>query len=118
MQGHNSGNCRNGSCSKAVKTDSMGNVALSIPQYRNASFEPGVLPKYATMTDKLESAIISMYSRGMTTLDISEQVAESYGVSISASAVSNITAKLLQDVKAWLSRPLEKAYFIVCMVVD
>lgn len=115
VEGYNSGNSRNGSSAKAVKTESVGELALRIPRDRNGSFEPGVIPKYGRMTDKLEDAIVGMYSRGMTTPDIEQQVAEIYGVSVSASTVSNITNKLLDNIKAWQNRPLEKVYFVVWM---
>lgn len=110
--GYNSGNSRNGSSAKTVKTESLGDITLSIPRDRNSRFEPGVIPKHSRMTDQLENAIIGMYSRGMTTPDIEEQVAEIYGVSVSASTVSNITNKLLDHIKAWQGRPLEKVYLI------
>lgn len=42
-------------------------------------------------------------------------MAEIYGVSVSASTVSNITNKLLDNIKAWQNRPLEKVYFVVWM---
>lgn len=115
VEGYNSGNSRNGSSSKTVKTESVGDLALSIPRDRNGSFEPGLIPKHSRMTDKLEDAIVGMYSRGMTTPDIEQQVAEIYGVSVSASTVSNITNKLLDNIKAWQNRPLEKVYFVVWM---
>lgn len=111
--GYNTGNSRNGSSAKTVKTESVGDLALSIPRDRNGSFEPGVIPRHSRMTDKLEDAIIGMYSRGMTTPDIEQQVAEIYGVSVSPTTVSNITNKLLDNIKAWQSRPLEKVYFVV-----
>lgn len=115
VEGYNSGNSRNGSSAKTVKTESVGDLALRIPRDRNGSFEPGVIPKHGRMTDKLEDAIVGMYSRGMTTPDIEQQVAEIYGVSVSASTVSNITNKLLDNIRAWQNRPLEKVYFIVWM---
>ena len=111
--GYNTGNSRNGTSAKTIKTESVGDLALAIPRDRNGSFESGVIPKHSRMTDKLEDAIIGMYSRGMTTPDIEQQVAEIYGVSISATTVSNITNKLLDNIKAWQSRPLEKVYFVV-----
>ena len=98
VEGYNSGNSRNGSSAKTVKTESVGDLALRIPRDRNGSFEPGVIPKHGRMTDKLEDAIVGMYSRGMTTPDIEQQVAEIYGVSVSASTVSNITNKLLDNI--------------------
>ncbi len=115
VEGYNSGNSRNGTFAKTVKTESVGDLTLAIPRDRKGSFEPGVIPKHSRMTDKLEDAIIGMYSRGMTTPDIEQQVAEVYGVSVSASTVSNITNKLLDNIRAWQNRPLEKVYFIVWM---
>jgi len=69
-EGHNSGNSRNGSYPKKVKTDSLGDMVLSIPRERNSEFEPQLIPKGQRMSDKLEESIIGMYSRGMTTSDI------------------------------------------------
>jgi len=59
------------------------------------------------MSDKLEEAIIGMYSRGMTTSDISEQVKQVYGVEISEGTVSNVTNRIIEHVKEWQNRPLE-----------
>lgn len=53
VEGYNSGNSRNCSSAKAVKTESVGEFALHIPRDRNGSFELGVIPKYGRMTDKL-----------------------------------------------------------------
>ena len=112
-KGYNSGNSRNGSSSKTLKSSSVGDLALSIPRDRNGTFEPGLIPKHSRMSEKLEDAIIGMYSRGMTTTDIEDQVREIYGVSVSAATVSNITNKLLENIKMWQHRPLEKVYLIV-----
>ncbi len=80
--GHNSGNSRNGSYSKKVKTASLGDLALNIPRDRNSEFEPQLIPKGSRMSDQLEEAVIGMYSRGMTTSDIFFHVKEIYGVDI------------------------------------
>lgn len=114
-QGYNSGNSRNGYSKKKVKTESIGDLVLSIPRDRNGSFEPGIIPKHSRMSEKLEDAILGMYSRGMTTPDIEEQVKEIYGVSVSSGTVSNITNRLLEDVKEWQNRPLDPVYFVVWM---
>ena len=39
-EGHNSGNSRNGSYSKKVKTESLGDMVLNIPRDRNSEFSP------------------------------------------------------------------------------
>lgn len=114
-EGHNSGNSRNGSYSKKVKTESLGDLVLNIPRDRKSDFEPQLIPKGQRMSDKLEEAIIGMYGRGMTTADISEQVKEAYGVDVSEGTVSNVTNKVIEHVKEWQNRPLEPVYFTVWM---
>lgn len=114
-QGHNTGNSRNGSYLKTVKTTSLGDMVLSIPRDRNAEFAPKLIPKGQRMSDQLEESIIGMYSRGMTTSDISHQVKEAYGVEVSEATVSNVTARITEHVKEWQNRPLEPVYFTVWM---
>lgn len=114
-EGHNSGNSRNGSYSKKVKTDSLGDLVLNIPRDRNSEFEPQLIPKGSRMSDKLEESIIGMYSRGMTTSDISSHVKEIYGVDVSEGTISNVTNRIIEHVKEWQDRPLESVYFTVWM---
>jgi putative transposase len=114
-QGHNSGNSRNGSYSKRVKTESLGDLLLNIPRDRNSEFLPQLIPKGSRMSDKLEESIIGMYSRGMTTMDISRQVQEVYGVEVSEGTISNVTNRILEHVKDWQNRQLEPVYFTVWM---
>ena len=114
-EGHNTGNSRNGSYPKKVKTESLGDLVLNIPRDRKSDFEPQLIAKGQRMSDKLEEAIIGMYSRGMTTSDISEQVKEAYGVDVSEGTVSNVTNKVIEHVKEWQNRPLESVYFTVWM---
>lgn len=114
-EGNNSGNSRNGTYSKKVKTDSLGDMVLNIPRDRNSEYSPQLIPKGQRMSDKLEEAIIGMYSRGMTTCDISEQVKNVYGVEISEGTISNVTARIIEHVKEWQARPLEPVYYVVWM---
>lgn len=115
MDGYQSGNSRNGFSKKTVKTESVGDMVLSIPRDRNATFDPALIPKHSRMSDKLEQAITGMYARGMTTSDIEEQVREIYGVQVSSGTISNITNKLLDNIRQWQDRPLENVYFVLWM---
>ena len=114
-EGRNSGNNRNGSYSKRVKTESLGDMVLNIPRDRNGEFEPQLIPKGQRMSEKLEESIIGMYSRGMTTSDISQQVKEVYGVDVSEGTISNVTNRIVEHIKDWQNRPLESVYFTVWM---
>jgi transposase-like protein len=98
-----------------VKTESLGDMVLNIPRDRNGEFEPQLIPKGQRMSDKLEESIIGMYSRGMTTSDISQQVKEVYGVDVSEGTISNVTNRILEHIRDWQNRPLEPVYFTVWM---
>lgn len=114
-EGRKTGNSRNGSYSKKVKTESLGDMLLNIPRDRNSEFSPQLIPKGQRMSDRLEEAIIGMYGRGMTTADISDQVKQVYGVDVSEGTISNVTARINEHVKAWQARPLESVYYVVWM---
>jgi len=67
------------------------------------------------MSDKLEEVIIGMYSRRMTSSDISEQVKQIYGVDVSEGTVSNVTNRIIEHIKEWQGGPLESVYYTVWM---
>ncbi len=110
--GNNSGNSRNGYSKKTLKTKD-GDLEIQIPRDRNNKFEPLLIPKHQTRFDDMDDKIISLYSRGMTTRDIQEQLQDLYGVEVSATLISNVTNEVLDEVKSWQSRPLDKLYPIV-----
>jgi putative transposase len=114
-EGHHSGNSRNGYSKKKVKSESVGDLVLNIPRDRQSTFEPRVVPKHERMSDKIEQSIIGLYSRGMSTRDIEEQVKEIYGIDVSEGTISNVTNRLIDNIKQWQVRPLESVYFIIWM---
>lgn len=114
-EGYHTGNSRNGTYPKTVKTESLGDLVLNIPRDRNAQYAPQLIPKGQRMSDKLEEAIVGMYSRGMTTSDISAQVKQVYGVEVSEGTVSNVTGRIVEHVREWQTRPLERVYYVVWM---
>jgi putative transposase len=61
----------------------------------------------------LDSKILSMYARGMTTRDIQGHLEEMYGVEVSPTLISNVTDAVLEEVRLWQSRPLDAVYPIV-----
>ena len=73
-EGYNSGNNGNGSFSKTIATENVGEVVLNIPSYRNAQFEPRIIGKDQTLRSKIKDAILGMYSRGRTTAALCNQV--------------------------------------------
>jgi putative transposase len=105
-----SSNRRNGKTGKQVKT-AFGKVVIETPRDRNGSFEPQILPKRKTVLgEALDHKVISLYSHGMSYADICKHLDELYGLTVSPSTLTSITDSIIEDVKAWQSRPLESVY--------
>jgi putative transposase len=103
-------NRKNGKSSKRIKT-SEGKIDLDTPRDRAGSFEPQFIKKHQTsVSGEIESKILSMYGRGLSYSDIREHVDEIYGISVSTAAISAITDKIIDTVKAWQQRPLDSHY--------
>jgi putative transposase len=105
-------NHRNGHSKKKVLTDSSA-LELSIPRDRNGHFEPQLIEKYRRRFPGFDDKIIALYARGMSTRDIQAHVRELYGLVISPDLVSAVTNSVMDEVKAWQSRPLESVYAVV-----
>lgn len=58
----------------------------------------------------VDTVVISLASRGLTTGEISAHFAEVYGASVSKDTVTRITDKVLEEMATWWSRPLERVY--------
>ncbi|MDT3447057.1 MULTISPECIES: IS256 family transposase [unclassified Pseudofrankia] len=110
--GHGTGNSRNGRSTKTVSTRN-GPVDIEVPRDRNGSFEPMIVPKHARRIGNLDDTILSLYSRGMTTRDIEAHLGEVYGVHASRELISNVTEVVVDEIKAWQSRPLDEVYPIL-----
>lgn len=106
IKGNNSGNSRNGYGHKTITSD-YGESEIVVPRDRNGTFEPQVIAKRQTRTDEIESKVVSMYAKGMTTRDIEDTLREIYGAEVSASLISRITDKLLHEINEWQYRPLD-----------
>lgn len=106
-------NKRNGKGKKTLKTN-IGEISITTPSDRNSSFEPSIVKKRQTiLADNLSEKIIGLYGLGMSLRDISSHIEEMYDMSISHTVLSEITDRIIPDIKAWQSRPLEPLYCIV-----
>jgi putative transposase len=105
-------NSRNGSTGKTLATE-VGDVPLAVPRDRAGTFEPRLVPKGSRRAGGLDEMIISLYAGGMTVRDISHHLARTLGTELSHDTISKITDSVLEEVKAWQSRPLEEIYPII-----
>ena len=112
-------NQRNGSTGKTLMTE-HGPVALDTPRDRNGSFEPKIVRKRQRRFVGFDEKILALYSRGLSTRDISAHLQEIYGVKVSRELISKVTDAVMDDVREWAKRPLEDIYpivFLDCMVL-
>jgi putative transposase len=104
---------RNGYTPKTVQTE-VGPVDLAVPRDRDSSFEPRLVPKgVRRLAGGLDEMIISLYAGGMTVRDIGFHLERTLGVELSHDTISRITDGILEEVKAWQSRPLDPIYPIL-----
>lgn len=106
------GNTRNGRSRKTLQGD-FGQLPIEIPRDRDGTFEPKLVPKHQTRWSGFDDKILSLYARGMTVREIQAHLEEMYGAEVSPSLISSVTDAVVDEVKAWQSRPLDSVYPIV-----
>jgi transposase-like protein len=119
-EGRNNANSRNGTRAKTVTTPAAGEVVIEVPRDRDGTFEPVIVKKRQRRLNDVDAVVLSLFARGLTTGEISAHFAEVYGVSISKDTISRITDKVIEEMQAWASRPLQAVYaaiFIDAIVV-
>jgi putative transposase len=117
--GQNTGNSRNGKSKKTLKGD-FGALPIEVPRDRNSTFEPQIVPKGQTRFEGFDDKTLSLYARGLTTRQIKQHLEEIYQVEVSPSLISAVTDAVIDEVRAWQSRPLEALYPVVyfdCLIV-
>jgi putative transposase len=105
-------NRRNGHSQKTVRGE-LGEITLDTPRDRNGTFEPQLIAKHQRRLAGFDEKILTLYAKGMTTRDIQDIVKELYGVDVSPTLVSEITADLDAEVTSWRQRRLDAVWPIV-----
>lgn len=113
-------NRRNGYGQKKVKT-TFGEVPVTVPRDRDASFEPEIIPKRTRDISGIEDKVLSMYAKGMSQRDIADTIEDIYGFEISHETISAITDQVIETANEWQNRPLKRFYpfvFVDCLYVS
>lgn len=110
--GKKSSNHRNGSSKKKLLGE-QGPVEIEVPRDREGTFEPKIVPKGQRRFDGFDQKIVAMYARGMTVREIQAFLEEQYGAKVSPDLISEVTDAVLEEVRTWQARPLEKLYPVV-----
>lgn len=112
-------NTRNGYSSKTLLSDD-GELELNTPRDRENTFEPQLIKKNQTRITQMDSQILSLYAKGMTTREIAATFKEMYDADVSPTLISKVTDAVKEQVTEWQNRQLDALYPIVymdCIVV-
>src|SRR4051812_48015714 len=111
--GRNGQNSRNGKRTKTVLTDNAGPVEIEVPRDREGSFDPQLVKKRQRRLGGVDTIVLSLTAKGLTTGQTSAHFAEVYGARVSKDTVSRLTDRVVEEMTEWMARPLEKVYAAV-----
>jgi transposase-like protein len=96
------------------KTFGRGKILeLRVPRTRQGNFYPLLLGLLKDQEEECRKIAFSLYGAGLTCEQVGEVFEELYGKHYSSSQVSRMFDYAREEVKQWLSRPLEEYYPIV-----
>ncbi len=110
--GFHSGNSRNGSYDRTVKTE-YGELHLQIPRDRNGEFKQQTLPAYKRTNGTLEETVIHLFQKGITMSEIADLIEKMYGHHYTPQTMSNMTKVFTEEVSAFKKRKLNSRYAVI-----
>jgi len=113
VEGHNSGNSRNGYYKRSYETKYGKINDLNIPRDRNGEFEQQLIPPYKRRDGWLEDMVIQLYANGVSTREIGTIIEKLYKNNYSPTTISNITDVAIEEINKWRQRPLKKRYSVL-----
>ena len=87
-----------------------GEVELSVPKLRGATFQTAVIERYRRRETSVEEAIVEMYMAGVSTRRIEDVSELLWGAPVSSGTVSNLNERAFASIETWRQRPLEGGY--------
>lgn len=112
LRAGNTGNSRNESYHRTLTTQ-YGDLDIEIPRDRKGEFHSPPLPKNRQHVDALETTVIRLYRKGVTTRQIADLIEQMYGHYYSPATVSKIAMAVSEQVEFFHSRPIAARYAVI-----
>lgn len=109
-------NARNGEYTRRLDTQ-FGQIQVRVPRDRKGDFKQSLLPPYKHRIDALETTVIQLYEKGITTREIADLIEKMYGAHYSPTTVSNITKIVDEQVEVFHNRKIFHHQY-VCLFLD
>jgi putative transposase len=74
-----------------VLTDNVGPIEITVPRDRDGSYSPVIVGKRQRRLGDVDTIVLSLFAKGLTTGEISAHFAEIYKASLSKDTISRIT---------------------------
>lgn len=74
---------------------------IDVPRDREVEFQLKIFPKYKRDISSIEEKVIILYTRGMSTREIHDQIKDLYVIELFAEMVSKIIEKIVPEIKEW-----------------
>lgn len=103
----------NGVYPRAFRSLSRNALFIKVPRTRYTSFKPIVLELLKYNQEQVNELVLTLYSKGLSTRDVSQILQNFFGEDMSYSKVSILAEKFHEIRQAWLSMPLESHYKVV-----
>ncbi|GEL07223.1 IS256 family transposase [Salisediminibacterium halotolerans] len=106
-------NYKNGSYHRQLDTKYGRIEDLQVPRDRENAFQTEMFQPYQRYEQWLGETIIAMYQKGMSTREIGNFLERILGHTYVPGTISHITNVVIDDIRAWQERPLQKRYTVL-----
>lgn len=96
---------------KAIAQDKE--MVLKVPRTRSGMFYPALLSVIRDEDAERQRLIFSLYSKGLTTEQVSDVFEEVYGKTYSKQQISTLMKESKTEIHTWLNRRLDKHYLVI-----
>lgn len=103
----------NGSYPRSFKSLSQNSLMIHIPRTRYTDFKPFVVEFLKYSQEQVNELVLKLYTKGLTTRDVSDILGSFFGEDISFSQVSNLAERFHELRLAWENSSLEPYYKVV-----
>jgi transposase-like protein len=103
----------NGTYPRSFKSLSRNSLMINIPRTRYGDFKPYAMEFLKYSQEQVNELVLTLYTKGLTTRDVSDVLTNFFGNEMSYAQVSNLAESFHELRVAWENSPLETRYKVI-----